>query len=382
MKSSIATDNEERQNLLEAILENAAHAIIPTTTDGIITSFNRSAEEMLGYTAEELIGKHNPGLLHLEEEVVERSIEFSKKFSIKIDPGFPTFVCHNDLGLDNQFEWTYVRKNGSTLPVLLSITALNDSDGNKTGYLGLAHDISQIKDTENKLKRSNDELSQFAYRTSHDLKAPLSSIKGLVGFIEEDLENNDFDEVKVNLKRISKQAGQLEILVIDILNLAKADLEDQPFELIDLNTFFEDLRESNELSLNKKGVVFSFKTEGESKVNSQVTRLQQILGNLITNSINYSDPNKKDRFIKISSKVKDDFCLIIEDNGIGIPKNKQDSLFDMFTRFHPNKAEGSGLGMSIVYKNIKSLEGDVSFSSSDLGTCFTIKIPLKNNALD
>ena len=376
MKSSVATGDEARQHLLEAILENAAHAIISTTIDGVITSFNHAAEDMLVYQAEELVGKHSPGVFHLGEQVVQRSIEFSKKLNIAVEPGFTTFVCHNDLGLDNQFEWVYIRKDGSSLPVLLSITALNDAAGVKTGYLGIAQDISQIKDTEKRLKRSNDELAQFAYRTSHDLKAPLSTIKGLVGFIEEDLENKDFDEVEQNLQKISKQAGKLENLVVDILNLAKADLEEQPFELVDLAGFFEDIRQSYELILNETGVVFSFQTLGSISVKTQKTRLKQIVGNLVLNSIKYSDPSKKTMHVKISSKVADDFCICIEDNGLGIPLEHQDSLFDMFTRFHPNKAEGSGLGMSIVHKNIKSIGGNISFSSSNLGTRFIVKFPL------
>lgn len=312
MKSNVSADYEERHYLLEAILENAAHAIISTTIDGVITSFNRAAEEMLGYRAEELVGKHNPGVFHLAEQVVQRSIEFSEKLKIKVAPGFTTFVCHNDLGLDNQFEWIYVRKDGSHLPVLLSVTALKDAKGVKTGYLGIAQDIYQLKDTEKKLKRSNDELAKFAYRTSHDLKAPLSSIRGLVGFIEEDLKSKDFDEVEQNLQKIAKQASKLESLVVDILKLAKSDLADQPFEFINLADFFEDIRQSYELILNEKRIVFSFQALGCINVKTQKTRLKQIVGNLVMNSINYSDPSKKRCTLKFQLKLKMTLVLLLQ----------------------------------------------------------------------
>ena len=127
--------------LLQAIEENAAHALISTTPDGIITSFNKAAERMLGYHADELIQKETPAIFHDVAEVVRRSEEFSQSLGKMIEPGFETFICHSDLGQKNQLEWTYIHKTGRRFPVLLSITALYDQQGSKVGYLGIAQDI-------------------------------------------------------------------------------------------------------------------------------------------------------------------------------------------------------------------------------------------------
>ena len=131
-----------------AILDNAGYAIIATDTRGLITVFNRAAERMLGFSAEEMIGKQSPSLFHLEEEVVARAAEFGAELGIEMAPGFDVFVERARRGLPNEFEWSYVRKDGGIVPVLLSVTVLYDPAGKVTGYLGVAVDISGRKASE------------------------------------------------------------------------------------------------------------------------------------------------------------------------------------------------------------------------------------------
>jgi PAS domain S-box-containing protein len=145
-------------HFLKSIQDNAAHAIISTKIDGTITSFNRKAEELLGYKAEDLIGKESPAVFHDLDEVVQRTEQFSKKLDLKIEPGFATFICHTEKGLKNEFEWTYVHKKGSRFPVWLSITDIKDNNGEVIGYLGIAQDLTEQKLLEKKLTKKNKEL--------------------------------------------------------------------------------------------------------------------------------------------------------------------------------------------------------------------------------
>jgi signal transduction histidine kinase/CheY-like chemotaxis protein len=145
-------------NFLKSIQDNASHAIISTTTTGIITSFNRKAEELLGYSAEELIEKETPAIFHEIGEVVQRTKDFSAKFGEQFEPGFKTFVIHCDKGLKNEFEWTYFTKDKRKVPVLLSITPIKNNNGDTTGYLGLAKDITQRVHLERELQERNDQL--------------------------------------------------------------------------------------------------------------------------------------------------------------------------------------------------------------------------------
>lgn len=149
---------ETSDRFKSAILEHAGHAIISTTPDGIITSFNQTAEKMLGYAAKELVGLQTPEVIHDPAEVALRAQEFSVELSETIAPGFEVFVAKARHNFPNEYEWTYIRKDGTRLPVLLAITALRDAAGAITGFLGMAVDIAERKRIETKLHQNEARL--------------------------------------------------------------------------------------------------------------------------------------------------------------------------------------------------------------------------------
>ena len=144
----------------QAILNGANYSIITTNTDGIITSFNHAAEEMLGYQAHEMIGKEPLLVLHRDTEISQRAHELSAQLNAEIQPGFESITYPINHGGSDEREWTYVRKNGGRFPVLLSITAILDDKKNITGYLGIASDISKRKKAEESLAEN-----EIKYRT-------------------------------------------------------------------------------------------------------------------------------------------------------------------------------------------------------------------------
>ena len=152
----------EVSNLQRAILDNAGYAIIATTTEGTIISFNPAAERMLGYRADELVGKETPACFHDLDEVVRRAGEFSAELGETIEPGFEVFVAKARRDLPNEHEWTYVHKDGRRFPVLLSITALRDSDGAITGFLGMARDITERRQAQQALAEEEAACSALA----------------------------------------------------------------------------------------------------------------------------------------------------------------------------------------------------------------------------
>ena len=135
-------------NLQEAILLNAPHAVIATSTTGIIQHFNPAAETLLGYSADEMIGKLTPAVFHCTEEVAARAKIFGAELGIALEPGFEVFVAKSRRNLPKQHEWIYIRKDGVRIPVLLSVTAIRDHTGTITGFLGMATDISAQKKAE------------------------------------------------------------------------------------------------------------------------------------------------------------------------------------------------------------------------------------------
>ncbi|MGD8837188.1 MAG: PAS domain S-box protein, partial [Desulfobacteraceae bacterium] len=163
----VETEIHRLVGLQSAILSNAAYMVIAGSVDGIITLFNPAAEQALGYTAEECVGHLTPTIFHDPDEITERARIFSKELGMAIEPGFEVFVAKARHNLPNEYEWTYIHKDGRRFPVLLSVTALRDSQGNINGFLGMATDITERKQAEAEIRQLNQELEQrVADRTS------------------------------------------------------------------------------------------------------------------------------------------------------------------------------------------------------------------------
>lgn len=140
----------------QAILDSAGYTIISTDRDGTIRVFNKAAERILGYSAEEVVGKHTPELFHSRSEIEAMAAQLTSELNRTIEPGFEVFVAKARTGVPDENEWTYLTKNGTVVPVLLSVTALFDSDGNITGFLGMGKDISERKEKERLLRESHE----------------------------------------------------------------------------------------------------------------------------------------------------------------------------------------------------------------------------------
>ncbi len=149
---------QETTVLQRAILDSANYTIISTALDGTIRTFNKAAQEWLGYTEAEVVNQVTPALIHDPEEVVLGAQALSKELGVLIEPGFEVFVAKARRGEPIEREWTYIRKDGSRFPVELSITALRDSSNNITGFLGIGNDITDRKRALTSLRESEERL--------------------------------------------------------------------------------------------------------------------------------------------------------------------------------------------------------------------------------
>ncbi|MEO6976037.1 MAG: EAL domain-containing protein [Gallionella sp.] len=143
---------EYSTRLRTAIMESAAYAIIATDVNGTILTFNQAAERMLWYRAEDMIGKSTPLVYHDAEEIREHADALSNELGYPVEPGFEVFVAKAKQNFQEEYEWTYVRKDGSRFPVLLSVTALRDESNTIQGFLGIAYDITERKRTEDYIR--------------------------------------------------------------------------------------------------------------------------------------------------------------------------------------------------------------------------------------
>jgi PAS domain S-box-containing protein len=151
---------ENTTRLQNAILNSANYAIIATDLEGTISTFNVAAQNWLGYSYQEIVGKTTPNIFHDPSEVVQRAQELSQ-LGITVEPGFEVFTAKARQGQPDEREWYYIRKDGSRFLVMLSVTALIDVHGSITGFLGIASDITNRKQAELALRESEERFKAF-----------------------------------------------------------------------------------------------------------------------------------------------------------------------------------------------------------------------------
>lgn len=235
---------------------------------------------------------------------------------------------------------------------------------------------SLVESRTSSLQKVNEELAQFSYRASHDLKAPLTTAKGLAHYIVKDIETGDLQEAKANAMEVESQMERLEELVVGILSLAKADLQDDAEDVIDFESIISEVQTRLSSQFPESKCKFIKEVTVETPVLAQRARILQIVENLLTNAYKYSDQCKEHPFVKI--KVFEDvgdFNIVVEDNGLGFPESNRNDIFKMFKRFHPNVSYGSGLGMSIIKKHVDYMKGIITVDSSREGTSLTLEFP-------
>ena len=158
---AVATEQEHRLN--HGILTNAAHSIVSTDLSGRVEAFSSGAEHLLGFTAGEVLGQMNCVMFHDSAEVAARAKELSDELGRPIAPGFAALVAKTDRdGRAEEREWTYLRQDGSRVPVRVSITALRDRRGSTTGYLVIASDVTQQRLAEERRREVDTRLSKIA----------------------------------------------------------------------------------------------------------------------------------------------------------------------------------------------------------------------------
>ena len=157
---------KESDRLMSAIVDSASYAIVATDVKGIIISMNKASQRMLWYDENDIKGNFSPLLFHDKDEIQIRAKELSSELGINVNPNFEVFTQKAQLGLPDEMEWTYVRKDKSRFPVKLSVTGMFDSDGIICGYLGVAYDITVQKRAEEYIRHIalHDVLTQLPNR--------------------------------------------------------------------------------------------------------------------------------------------------------------------------------------------------------------------------
>ncbi|MDH5367022.1 MAG: HAMP domain-containing histidine kinase [Cyclobacteriaceae bacterium] len=234
--------------------------------------------------------------------------------------------------------------------------------------------IEQELRTANKsLIKTNTELDHFVYCASHDLKAPLSSILGLINIAKLEVKEEKSLEY-FNL--INGRINKLNSFIIDIIDLSRNSRLELAKEKIDLAELVKNVIENNQYMENSNSI--DFRTEVLTNGNLEIdrARFEVVLNNLISNAIKHHK-TKGERYVIVSVKQnKKNLNITVKDNGTGICDEHKDKVFDMFYRGHGN-SEGSGLGLYIVHEVITKMKGEITLNSKErIGTEINITIPI------
>ena len=384
----------ETTTFQKAILDSAHFSIITVDRDGIIQSFNVGAERMLGYKAEELIGKAIPACYHDEQETLARARALSLEHGLEIDSKHEVFIAKARRGQIDESEWTYIRKDGSRLPVYLSITALRAGQDEIIGYLGIAFDITRQKETESQLKQAREDAeaasrakSAFLATMSHEIRTPMNGVLGMAEVLARSKLTRYQEEM---VQTIRESAGVLLNLIDDILDFSKIEagrleLERAPLSLRDVA---EGICTSLLPVAARHGVNLNLFVSPDlpERVMADDMRLRQVLYNLMGNAIKFSGarPGQRGRVwlrVEVAQAAPLKIAFRIIDNGIGMTPEAQSKLFSPFTQAEASTTRrfgGTGLGLAICKRLVELGRGEILVDSApELGSCFTVVLPFQ-----
>jgi len=346
-------ESEERK---AAVLRSTLDSIITMNSDGFVIEFNPAAERTFGYTRDEAIGKRLADLI------------IPHRFREAHMSGLARYTATGEAHvLGQRLELPALRKDGTEFQSELTITR-SDIGGEQT-FTGVLRDISQRKTQEvereqliKALARSNQELDQFAYVASHDLKAPLRGIANLSQWIEEDLGETLKGDNKDQMELLRGRVHRMEALIDGILQYSRAGrLKGKP-EVIDTGAL---VREAIELMAPPKSIRIDIAND-MPQVKAEKVPLQQVFMNLLGNALKHA--GVEEPRVEIGWEDAGPFYeFSVKDNGPGIAPQYHDRIFGIFQTLEArDKVEGTGIGLSVVQKIVEAKGGRV-WVESELG---------------
>lgn len=356
--------SELEQRRLSLIATKTHSGVIITDAKGRIVWVNEAFQTNTGYVMAEILGKKPREFLQSPElnspETMHKlSRALRKRENITID-------------LKNS------RKDGSLFYIRLNITPVFDQDEKLVSFIALQEDITAQKENEAKMMEKNEELTkinqeldQFVYSISHDLRAPLLSIQGLLGLIETDRWTEENLEY---LQLIDESTQRLDHTILEILNYSRNARLDITWSAFNLRSYIQDIL--TDLQSMRLDVITEVIWSGEEQVHLDEVRVGVLLNNLLSNAIKYSKRGQDDAKVRVRVETTPEECLIaIEDNGEGIEEAHLNSVFDMFFRAS-NSSPGTGLGLYICKEITDKLGGDIVLTSEKgIGTTVTTILP-------
>ena len=241
-------------------------------------------------------------------------------------------------------------------------------------YLFLRNNENDLLVERDRLKRANQELESFAYRSSHDFRSPIISAISVLDMSLDLLREKKTDMVRESLVRVITSLRAVENLIEEVITITLVQKQTEDVKSIHVPSIIE--RAVDRLAhFEGYADVIIQKDIQDCVIFNKERHMRIILANLLSNALKYRDPEKPEQRIEIKAALAGEHLkLEISDNGLGIPPEYQGKIFDMFERFHPRVAQGSGLGLYIVKRSVEAMGGEISLTSNEY-TRFVITLP-------
>jgi len=349
-------ESKKHEKLFTQLFNSVPMGVVMLDEKGKVVQVNEGFREMFAYDQEVLLGKNLNDFI-VPEELSNEGIGLNNLITSKKIVSVATKRKHRD---------------GSLIDVLLYGVPVKL--GQRTlGIYGVYVDITDRKKVEEELKIRNSELDNFVYKVSHDLRAPLSSILGLVNLAR--LPGNDDDPMDY-IEIIGKKVEGLDHFISDVLSHSKNLKIDLHITAIDFNSIISKTFADLSYLEGATEIMVYRKIDGDSVFHSDPWRISEIFRNLASNAIKYRKEGNALPEVRIEIKCEANHSEItFRDNGIGIEKKNINRIFDMFFRA-TEQSTGSGIGLYIVKNAVEKLSGTISASSEfGEGTTFTIILP-------
>jgi len=388
----IGTDNTARKQaeealfkagaLRRAIFNSANFSTIATDANGIIQIFNVGAERMLGYTAAEVMNKITPADISDPSEVVERAQTLSREIGTPIKPGFEALVFKASRGIEDIYALTYVRKDGSRFPAMVSVTALRDAHETILGYLLIGTDNTARKRAEEGLIR-NEKLAsvgRMAATIAHEINNPLSSAINAIYLVRTDPALPEC--VNSHLILAEQELGRVAHITKQALGFFRE--VGSPTD-VDLRQVFDSVLDIYAPRLKNKDVEVRRRYQSSTCIHAIDEEIRQVASNIFANSLDaLSQGGKLQVRLFGPQSLRGPRRMVrmtIADDGEGIAKENLKRIFEPF--FTTKQSIGTGLGLWATSELVKKHEGTMKIKSQlGKGTVVTIWLPLERRDQD
>ncbi len=348
---------ESTTSLLATIVSSSEDAIISKTLEGEITSWNVGAEQLFGYSSDEAIGQNVLILIppHLRDEELSIIAEVREGRPVK------------------HYETIRQAKNGRQISIALSVSPIRDVYDTVVGASTIAHDISSRKKAEGQLRRhtaalerSNQDLDDFAYIASHDLKEPLRGLANQALFLNEDHGESLDAKGRERLDRIVFLCNRMERLVDDLLYFSRLGRQELALQHTDLNGVVESIRSTLDAASDEGDIIIDV-PKPLPKVFCDKPRITELFRNLIGNAFKYNQSDVKRVEIGVAdirpskSGASAETTFYVRDNGIGIAPEFHNEVFRIFKRLNQedDAVRGTGVGLTFVKKIVERHHGRI-----------------------